>query len=533
MSDDLSSSGISRRRYRAPQEDRGVLVEPGFASARELTKTNQFQDISSAPAIADWPWWKVVRTAREELLRKAYDYSSRYSSFTIESGRAMGIITRYQPIILSGHQPQLFHPGVWFKNFVAAKLAAATGGLAIHFLADGDVSTSSGMRVPMGSVEEPRVAEVLFDAPGEAIPWEERAVRDRWLFESFGRRAAEAIEPFVAEPLIRDYWPRVLRALPQHDGNLGRAFAQARHEIEHAWGLRTLEVPLGEVCDGEAFRRLSVHLIRQLPWFASIYNQAVDEYRRVYKVRSKAHPVPDLALDAEGCEAPLWIWSKENPRRRRLFARSHAGSIELTDRAGWSVTLPSANDAAVECLAEQAKQGIRIRPRALMTTLFARLFLSDLFIHGIGGGMYDQVTDEIIRRFFGVEPPAFMVATATLKLPATASNVSPDDLRRIDRELRETIWDPQRALQNSPDANVQRLIADKGRALTAAPTAQRHREIRAINAALQPAVEPLREELQRTRVVTVDALHRAALLGSREFSFVLHSERELRALFDL
>ncbi len=49
--------------------------------------------------------------------------------------------------------------------------------------------------------------------------------------------------------------------------------------------------------------------------------------------------------------------------------------------------------------------------------MFARLVLSDVFIHGIGGAKYDQLTDAIVRRFFGVEPPGYLVATATLKLP--------------------------------------------------------------------------------------------------------------------
>ena len=42
-----------------------------------------------------------------------------------------------------------------------------------------------------------------------------------------------------------------------------------------------------------------------------------------------------------------------------------------------------------ECLRES---GVKIRPRAILTTLYSRLFLSDLFIHGIGGAKYDAWT---------------------------------------------------------------------------------------------------------------------------------------------
>ena len=56
---------------------------------------------------------------------------------------------------------------------------------------------------------------------------------------------------------------------------------------------------------------------------------------------------------------------------------------------------------------------------ALVTTLFARLVLSDLFIHGIGGAKYDQLTDELIRSFFGLAPPDYLVISATLHLAAS------------------------------------------------------------------------------------------------------------------
>ena len=51
-------------------------------------------------------------------------------------------------------------------------------------------------------------------------------------------------------------------------------------------------------------------------------------------------------------------------------------------------------------------KGIKIRPKAIVNTMYSRMFLSDLFIHGIGGATYDFITDEIIRGFFGVGPPA-------------------------------------------------------------------------------------------------------------------------------
>ncbi|HQY89846.1 MAG TPA: hypothetical protein PK402_14425, partial [Tepidisphaeraceae bacterium] len=55
--------------------------------------------------------------------------------------------------------------------------------------------------------------------------------------------------------------------------------------------------------------------------------------------------------------------------------------------------------------------------RALMLTIFLRLLLADVFVHGIGGGRYDQVADRLIKNYFHIEPPGFAVTTATLFWP--------------------------------------------------------------------------------------------------------------------
>ncbi|HEY8749595.1 MAG TPA: hypothetical protein VIM11_16550, partial [Tepidisphaeraceae bacterium] len=62
-------------------------------------------------------------------------------------------------------------------------------------------------------------------------------------------------------------------------------------------------------------------------------------------------------------------------------------------------------------------RGLRLAPRALTLTAVLRLFVADQFVHGIGGGQYDQVLDTLITSHFGIEPPRFSVTTATLFFP--------------------------------------------------------------------------------------------------------------------
>ena len=57
-----------------------------------------------------------------------------------------------------------------------------------------------------------------------------------------------------------------------------------------------------------------------------------------------------------------------------------------------------------------------IFPRAVILTIFLRLYHVDLFIHGIGGGNYEWVHDMIIERFFKKDPPFYSIVSATFIL---------------------------------------------------------------------------------------------------------------------
>ena len=93
--------------------------------------------------------------------------------------------------------------------------------------------------------------------------------------------------------------------------------------------------------------------------------------------------------------------------------------------------------------------------------MFARLFLSDLFIHGIGGAKYDQLTDAIVQRFFGIETPEFIVATYTAMLPVRRLSVDEDGIRRTSQQLRELTFHPELYVDET-DATLS-LIEEKRR----------------------------------------------------------------------
>lgn len=527
------------RRLRAPQEDRGVFWDPppGAIEDRLLENLRRRTDPSSPIAEAYDRYDSQGRSlkdladqARREFLKAATDYTSSYADSSLVHTATDPTV----PLILTGHQPQLFHPGVWCKNFAAAGLAARYGGVAIHLIIDSDVCKGRAVRVPGGTVARPFVRALPLDKAlrqdeGLSIPYEELAITDTETFDTFGHRAVELLQPLVAEPLLADFWPHVV-ARRQKTDRLGLCLAQARHQLEADWGLVSLEVPQSHMCGLAAFRWFTCHLLAQLPRLVEIYNTSLADYRRAHRIRSAAHPVPDLAMDQRWLEAPFWIWTAEHPVRRRLFVQQQQDMLLLSDRSQVTLSLPLAADqeaeAAVARLMEMEQAGVKLRPRALVTTMFARLLLGDLFIHGIGGAKYDQLTDLLIERFFGFSPPHFLTLSGTLRLPILHARTTVDQLHELKQQFRRLKYHPERFLPAGVGSGVERpdgWVAHKRRWVMTPQTAEnarrRYLEIRRSNEALRgwvsDVVRRLQDELQETRV----ALRGESILSSREYPF--------------
>lgn len=526
-------------RWHAPRDHGAALVDPPLTEAAGMLAAN-------VAARERSPWRTIATQSRAELLAAAIDYTRRYRDVARHVDSA-------SPIILAGHQPELFHPGVWFKNFVLDRVAHFTGGVAINLIVDNDLCQRAAIRVPTGSVTSPRLESVPFDVPAEPLPYEVRPVRDGATFRSFPERVRRtlapllpATEPLVGEPLVvARLWPVACERLAAGEP-LGLCLAQARHRLEADWGLETLEVPLSWACRTVGFTQLAATLLTQAGPFREVYNAVIRRYQVRHHLRSAAHPAPALIVDDDAIESPLWLWTDGDPTRRRLFVQPGRSSVVVTDRGRVQIELPgsAAGDLSrtVDALRDLEARGIRIRPRALVTTLFARLLLGDLFLHGIGGAKYDEVTDDLLREFFHIEPPRYMVVSATCRLPIlnSPSPVEPTEPSRMARLLRELTYQPERhvAVDQLPAADqpaVQRWLDQKRYALTHEPTTRAarrawHEHIAAANAALQPWLAARRVELLAEQSASAEQRRAAALLASREFSAALFPEKSLRDL---
>lgn len=540
-----------RRMYEPPEPSGARLVEPpivpgpGTGSIEALVDNNRLLRAALDLRIGDMRLHELVAATRREVLMVAAEYSGHYRDVTRPADMADWIS---RPLIAGGHQPELFHPGVWLKNAVLDAYARQVGGTAVNLIIDSDRCGRAAADVPVGTPAEARLEPVPFDTQASEMAWEERPILDHECLESFGGRASALLAPLVPDAILRRFWPLVVeRARASH--RLGLALAQARHIVEERFGLETLELPVGELVKLPTVMVFIGWLLAHCHALHEAYNAALASHRRARKVRGRGRPMPDLAVrhDAAGewIEVPWWLWSKEDPRRRRVFASASPGALALSDMETVRVELPIAPDTSpskwIDALSRMEEHGIRLRPRALVTTLIARLLFADVFVHGIGGAAYDSLTDDIVRRLVGSDPPRHAVVSGTLRLPLEGAFPGFDtaepqaDLAAVRRTLRDIAYHPEKHLPGDGErpAAVQELIVAKRRWVETVPTPalarRRCHEIRAANERLAGHATAEVRDLEARAAALGHAVKARRVLGARTHPWCFFPEKTLRS----
>jgi hypothetical protein len=434
------------RRYQAPSAE-GVLSYPPEAEIARQLDGNRAALNRNSIQIDGTPLGEFRREAAAEVLAAARQYHRDCGETVPDFPDG--------PVLMSGHQPELTHVGVLVKTFALHGLALRRRLTPLNLIVDNDTTKTTSLRfaiIPSQPVTHPsgiHLQSLPYDHFEGEVIYERRQVLDPNLFNSFADRARPATRNWGFEPLLPEMWAEMRRQY-RRTPVLGEIVSATRRAWEVRWGCRNLEIPLSRMCATRTFQRFVRHIVTDLPRFHAIYNESVADYRRRNHVRSRNHPVPDLARSGDVLEAPFWRLRPGDLRRSRLMVKS-GETLDTSD----------------------------LRSRALTTTMFLRVCLADGFIHGIGGAKYDEVTDAILERWLGLQPPGFIVVTATLRLPLPTFPTTPADLREAERKLRDLNWNPQRYL--SDDASklpiVRQLIAEKEQLIREEPDGKSERKI--------------------------------------------------------
>ncbi len=533
-----STDGYIRPRHDhilTPRRHGTVLVEPPA--------------VTLAAALAARPVLKAMpltssdfrRQARQDLLASIQEHALAIGI----AGPAEDILTR--PWVITGHQVEFYHAGVWAKVIAADYLAQAANAVAIDLLVDHDVLAHLGLEVPVMDSGHLARRRITWDDHSPSVAAEFIAApttpqRKRW------------IDAINAASLVKsDAWKDFAARL-----SAGRVqdyvgwLSVARFGFEAALGLNVWHAPCSRLCQKPAWLGFVTAWIAQAEAWTAQYNAALHRYREAQHIRNAAQPMPDLVLSAQTLELPFWIYGPGQPRSRLIISRGPEPS--LMTPAG-PIALPVMRDA--DCYQQGqalsqflARHNLAIRPRALTLTMFARLALANLFIHGIGGAIYDQITDHLMESFFGIVPPYGCVSAGWL-LDLPGRDESPVSIAELRWQHHHLQHNPELALprEHEPDPAVTGLLharrekiriirdslqADRsaGRGCRDGVAARRgwFRELHQINQQLLPRTQPTLNQIEQQLAYL--RLHAVELTAAkwREYFFALHPLSSLHAL---
>lgn len=426
-----------------------------------------------------------------------------------------------RPVWTLGHQPEFLHAGVWAKHIAADRLARRGGGVAVHLIVDNDVPADAALRVPERRDNRLTLARVPVPTADAQQPFEHWPALSDAQQRGFAAEVRAAFGDWFETSLL----PTFFEAMSGANGaDYVDQFVAGRRAIDALAGVNLVEHRVSAAFGGPLVGQMMV----DAPRFVTDYNAALSAYRTARGIRGTTRPIPDLAVDGDRVELPLWVYGPQEPRRR-LFVAARGDAFDLYADDATLVTLTRRDieawcDGPVSPLPDTDKA---VRPRALSLTLWARLLLTDVFIHGIGGAKYDAMTDDLMRRYFGIEPPPILCASATLRLPFDREDPDGPLFATVQRRLRDWQYNPQRVMPGAADvepavAERSQLVERSRRLRDERPRDHAARRavfqaIRSANERIRAAApilgERLHAELDRARRRSRDA----AVADSREF----------------
>lgn len=501
-----------------------VLTEPDYGQwariARSTAESVRDLDVS----IAGMALGDLRSMARRDAVIRAREFSVR-----------MGVPLRPvqdEPdlLVMTGHQPEFYHPGIWVKDFLLQRLSEETGAAAIELIVDSDGFDSLDLHAPC-LVPQPRICSSTLARARPGASYGSSPVPDAREIAHFCDQVVRAIDT-LGIPAIRKHFDDFRSLLQEAAGSaedLSELVTFARRRFEVSAGSDYLALPVTSMSRGEPFLAMVSHIALDAVEFASSHNRVLHEHRSRTGIRNTAQPVPDLTVRDGLVELPLW--SLDGGVRRTVWARTGHMPALVVD--GQVVV-----DLDEDAVGRLQASGLALAPKAILLTLYARLLLSDLFIHGVGGGRYDEITDGLVRDYLGIEPPRYAIASLTMYLPLGARVVPEDEVSQLSMALNRLRHNPDEALDDiefiDPDERTRAFgLAREKETLVAAigrPDADKKSlgaRIRDVNAGLASVVAPQERRL-RTELDELLRMRQAGeVLTDRTYPFCFWDPLEI------
>ncbi len=371
------------------------IFEPSFAEWPDILRNNLATRGSRDSILGA----ERVKKLRNQLYERAREYSESVAATAKRGGihtelRLAPFDSANTPIIMAGHQPVVYHPGLLIKVQSLVRFAELSTAVGINIVIDTDQGDA-------GMLHWPSLASGSLEIKFASIATKRDSLYSDQRVESESVVAAvfESIEADLCRCAEVNSGANLSIEQARLAGSLYKRLSGESLSIAHTvvrWALlksTLIELPLSIFVQETELREIIREFASDGIRLAETYNKTLDAYRYEHRIANQANPFPNMKCDQANIELPIW----------RVFKGS---------REALFYSLGMRSPAVAE-----SKQGAEyLAPRGSITTMLLRSFCSDFFIHGLGGANYDRFVDQLSSRYLGVDLPRYVVTSGTRHL---------------------------------------------------------------------------------------------------------------------
>jgi hypothetical protein len=386
------------------------------------------------------------------------------------------------PVFAAGHQATAWHPGIVAKTFWTDATARTHGASAVHLVVDQDAFDGC-------FVEWPELKDGFWTAKGHRFA-PAAANAAALTLPAFLPRAADASDD--APEMVRKGLHHLSQLLAARADAANAALQVTLAQLDGLapWIAMPRVVCASQLTGTSLGRRLVERMLEDPQACAESFNAAL---------RLHPHAARPLRVQGAQSELPLWLLDETGAR-----VRATADGVRAALAAGRPLL-----------------------PRAFLLGVLARTALADRFTHGLGGQVYEDVSDEWMQQWLGWRAPAFDVVSATLCLPL--------EVRELPRQksYRAAWCDPDlTAVAGAGPSTRRRKFLDDIAALPRR-SPQRRRLFEALVADRQTRraeLAPVLRQLQQSEQALQRSSQSKALARRRSWCALLHAPDALSQL---
>ncbi|MEX2216940.1 MAG: hypothetical protein WD768_22700 [Phycisphaeraceae bacterium] len=293
---------------------------------------------------------------------------------------------REQCAIATGHQLWHWHPGILAKYYAVDAFAQKPGGRVLNVWVNHDTVDATRIELPVIDGDRAGTRAIHLGPCDATLPTCVQPAIDPDHAVRTLTEAAEAntLPQGVNVDRLVHAWKRAPR-----EGSLDQQMVAVMTDMLRGHVQPFQSLLSSQLLEKPAARSLVSHMLDDAKRCVQHFNEAV--------AAQPAAGIRPLLVEPHRVELPLWALADRQPRQR-VFADLSDRKPILTLESGEPVSIPLA-------------------PRALLLTALMRAYFCELFIHGSGGGVYDQIMEQWWNAWTGISLAPMAVVSADVFLP--------------------------------------------------------------------------------------------------------------------